>query len=227
MLEDRRGPTACTMIVHNLLHFKEDTMNFSEQDNYSCWNKERAVRQYVHQPNNHKNIECTFAATEERRETLKFGKEPKEIGPHPDKTEPNKLWAKSVEQANKLYCTPGQVHCQADIIGILVGGAHLFTMNGMVRRAIANEHCVPMTDVREDGTCCRSAWFPIHSYDGLLFRENEYAVVVTQDGERIVKLLDLFCAFAIDKWKPFLRAKTFEGHGVSNNGMTVISDIMT
>ncbi|RMX39913.1 hypothetical protein pdam_00025008 [Pocillopora damicornis] len=26
----------------NNLHFKEDTMNFSGQDNYSCWSKERA-----------------------------------------------------------------------------------------------------------------------------------------------------------------------------------------
>jgi len=70
LLEDRKGPTACTMIVHNLLHFKEDTMNFSGQDNYSCWNKERAVRRYVHQPNNHKNIECTFASNKERRDNF-------------------------------------------------------------------------------------------------------------------------------------------------------------
>lgn len=32
----------------NNLHFKEDTMNFSGQDNYSCWSKERAGRWYVH-----------------------------------------------------------------------------------------------------------------------------------------------------------------------------------
>ena len=94
LLEDRKGTTACTMIVHNLLHFKEDTMNFSGQDNYSCWNKERAVGRYVRQPNNHKNIECTFAATEERREALKFRREPKELGPHPEKNRPKQIVGK-------------------------------------------------------------------------------------------------------------------------------------
>ena len=113
LLKDRNGPTACTMIIPNLLHFKEDTCNFSGQDNYSCWNKERAVRRYVHQSNNGKNIECTFAATEERHEALKFRKEPENLGPDPAKTDPNKLWAKSIEQAKKLYysntkCFPWQ-----------------------------------------------------------------------------------------------------------------------
>lgn len=38
---------------------------------YSCWVKERAVKRYIRQSNNHKNIEVTFAATEIRREVLK------------------------------------------------------------------------------------------------------------------------------------------------------------
>ena len=225
LLEDRRGTTACTMIVHNLLHFKEDTMNFSGQDNYSCWNKERAVRRYVRQPNNQKNIECTFAATEERREALKFRKEPKEQGPHPQKTDPNKLWAKSIEQARKLYCTDDQVHRQADITGILVGGAHSLTLDVTVRQTIANEQCLPITDIEEDATRFRSVWFPCHSYDGLLYREKEHAVVITQDGESIVKLLDLLCVFVIDQWKLFLRAKKFEEQGFSNNGLKVVSEM--
>ena len=44
LLEERRGPTACVIIVHNLLHFKDDIKRFSGLDNYSCWTKERAVR---------------------------------------------------------------------------------------------------------------------------------------------------------------------------------------
>ena len=72
LLEERRGPTACVMILHNLLHFKDDIRKFSGLDNYSCWTKERAVRRYVKQSSNCKNIECTFAASESRREFIKM-----------------------------------------------------------------------------------------------------------------------------------------------------------
>ncbi len=75
LLEERRGPTACVMILHNLLHFKDDIRKFSGLDNYSCWTKERAVRRYVKQSSNCKNIECTFAASESRREFIKMKSE--------------------------------------------------------------------------------------------------------------------------------------------------------
>ena len=226
LLEVRRGTTACTMIVHNLLHFKEDTRNFSGQDNYSCWNKEIAVSRYVHHPNNHKNIEHTFANTEELREALKFRKEPKEQRPDPQKTDPNKPWAKSIEQAQKLYCTHQEVHLQADLTGcILVGGVHYLTLDARVRHTIANEQCVPIEDIKDDATCYRSVWFPSHCYDGLLYRENEHAVIITQDGETIVKLLDLLCVFASDEWKLFLRAKKFEEQNFSSNGMKVVTQM--
>lgn len=43
-------------------------------DDYS-WTKERAVRRYVKQSSNYKNIECTFAASESRREFIKMKSE--------------------------------------------------------------------------------------------------------------------------------------------------------
>ena len=63
------------MIVHNLLNFKDDIRRFSGLDSYSCWTKERAVRRYVRQSGNCKNIECTFASSECRREFIKMRKE--------------------------------------------------------------------------------------------------------------------------------------------------------
>ena len=224
LLEDRNGPTACTMIIHNLLHFKEDTCNFSGQDNYSCWNKERAVRRYVHQSNNRKNIECTFAATEERREALKFRKEPENLGPDPAKTDPNKLWAKSIEQAKKLYYSNTQVRSLAKKSGMIVGGAKPFTMNDVVRQTISNEHSVLVTDVEVDGTCCRSAWFPTHGYDGLLYRENEHAIVIREVGERTVRLLNFFSAFVCDTWQLFFKAKEFKDVGYSDTGWKVVEE---
>ena len=71
LLEEHYGPTSCHITLHDLLHFRDDIKNFSGLDNYSCWVQERAVRRYIHQSSNHKNIECTFAAAELRREVLK------------------------------------------------------------------------------------------------------------------------------------------------------------
>ena len=75
LLEERRGPTACVIIVHNLLHFKDDIRKFSGLDNYSCWTKERAVRRYIKQSSNCKNIACTFASSEARLQFIKMRKE--------------------------------------------------------------------------------------------------------------------------------------------------------
>jgi len=75
LLEERRDPTACVITVHNLVHFKDDIKRFSGLENYSCWTKERAVRRYVRQCSNCKNIECTFASTESRCEFIKMRSE--------------------------------------------------------------------------------------------------------------------------------------------------------
>ena len=75
LVEECRGPTKCVIILQNMLHLKEDIENFSGLDNYSCWTKERAVKRYVNQSNNGKNIEATFAASESRRECLKAKEE--------------------------------------------------------------------------------------------------------------------------------------------------------
>jgi len=75
LLEERRGPHKCVIILHNLLHIKEDILNFSGLDNYSCWTKERAVKRYISQSSNCKNIEATFASTESRRECFKVKEE--------------------------------------------------------------------------------------------------------------------------------------------------------
>lgn len=71
LVEEAYGPQRCVITLHNLQHFREDIERFSGLDNYSCWVKERAVKRYIRQSNNHKNIEVTFAATEMRREVLK------------------------------------------------------------------------------------------------------------------------------------------------------------
>lgn len=80
LLEEHYGSTSCHITLHNLLHFRDDVKNFSGLDNYSCWVQERAVRRYIYQSSNHKNIECTFAAAELRREVLKAQNEINVVG---------------------------------------------------------------------------------------------------------------------------------------------------
>ena len=71
LTEEHRGPTSCVVTEHNLLHISSDAMRFSHPDNYWCFSFERAVRRYVTTKSNFKNIECTYAKKEARRELLK------------------------------------------------------------------------------------------------------------------------------------------------------------
>lgn len=128
------------------------------------------------------------------------------------------MWARSIEQAKKLCYTNAQVHSLAKKSGMIVGGSKPFTMNDVVRQAIFNEHSVLVTDVEVDDICCRSAWFPIQGYDGLLYRQNEHAFVICEVGESTVRLLNFFTAFVCDTWQLFFKAKEFQDVDCSDTG---------
>lgn len=176
---------------------------------------------HVRESNNRK---CTFTATEECREALMFRKEPENLGPDPTKTDPNKMWARSIEQAKRLCYTNTHVYSLAKKSGMIVRGSKPFTMNDVVRQAISNEHSVLVTDVEVDGTCCRSAWFPIHGYDGLLYRQNEHAIVIREVGEITVRLLNFFSAFVCNTWQLFFKAKEFQDKSCSDTGWKVLEE---
>lgn len=71
LIEENIGLHASVVTAHNLLHVEEDVFRFSLPDNYWCFAFERAVKKYISIPNNRKNIECSFAKKEQRREFLK------------------------------------------------------------------------------------------------------------------------------------------------------------
>ena len=75
LLEEWVSPNQCTITAHNLLHIKDDIKRFGHPDNYWCWFFERCVKKYIKISQNHKNIECSFANAESRREVLKFHNE--------------------------------------------------------------------------------------------------------------------------------------------------------
>ncbi|CAB4029990.1 Hypothetical predicted protein [Paramuricea clavata] len=216
LLEENRGPSACPIILHNLLHFKDDIKNFSGLDNYSCWTKERAVKRYTRNPSNCKNIECTFAASESRRESLKVIKERESQTPNEDSVNEDLLWAKSIDQARKLY-KASQVVQEKSSIGILVGGPHRFVLSYQIQHEIAVMSDVRNNDVIDGATSYRSIWKPNHGFNGLLYRVREEAIVVaSQGGEVSVQIQKIFTVLVAGQSKHFLYCSVFK-EVVGNN----------
>lgn len=112
------------------------------------------------------------------------------------------------------------MHSLAKKSGMIVGGAKPFTKNDVVRQT--NEHSVLVTDVEVGGTCCHTAWFSTHGYDGSLYRENEHAIVIREVGEGTVRLLNFFSASVCDTWQ--LKAKEFKDVGYSDTGWKVVEE---
>jgi len=84
LTEEVLGLDKCVVTVHNLLHMTEDIDRFSAPDNYWCYCFERAVCKYVHRSSNKRNIECTYAKAECRREFLKFSHFKHQQQPQPE-----------------------------------------------------------------------------------------------------------------------------------------------
>ena len=70
MVEETFGLDACVVTEHNLVHVADDICRFSSPDNYWVFDLERAVKRYVNQSTNHRNIEKTYSDSETRREVL-------------------------------------------------------------------------------------------------------------------------------------------------------------
>ena len=70
MVEETFGLDACVITEHNLIHVADDISRFSSPDNYWVFDLERAVKRYVNQTTNHRNIEKTYSDNETRREVL-------------------------------------------------------------------------------------------------------------------------------------------------------------
>jgi hypothetical protein len=91
LIEENVGLHACVVTAHNLIHVEEDVFRFSLPDNYWCFAFERAVKKYISIPNNHKNIECSFAKKEQRREFLKSLNTEEASLPHAAKIDVDKV----------------------------------------------------------------------------------------------------------------------------------------
>lgn len=89
------------------------------------------------------------------------------------------LWAKSLDQA-KLFYKSVNVVLQQAISGISVGGMKPFHLNDNECFEIA-EAC--NINVSKNAFTCRSVWKPLHGFEGLLYKEKEFAVVICGEDE--------------------------------------------
>ena len=82
--EEQVGLQQCHVTLHNLIHLPDDVIRFGPPDNFWCFSFERAVKRFVHQKTNSKNIELSFAKAECRREFQRA------LTPPPDQPKYNK-----------------------------------------------------------------------------------------------------------------------------------------
>ena len=97
--------------------------------------------------------------------------------------------------------------------GILVGGLHNYHLTENVRKQVADCFETDIQNVGESGKCCRSAWFPGHKFNGLLYRENENIIFVTSEGEIVGKILNIFTVHISGQSRAFLALKRFHWAG--------------
>ncbi len=163
--EEVQGLTKCHVTFHNLVHLPEDVKCFSTPDNYWCFPFERAVCRYIERSSNKKNIECTYANAESRREFLKFSshKRHKDSVPLP---ESGLMCVRSTEAAHEL----AKAHPTPSAEGIFVGKRVLRTLSEDDQTQLAlGEETV--------ASHFRSLFLPSHGYNGMSYRSGEFVLV--------------------------------------------------
>ena len=136
------------------------------------------------------------------------------------------MWAKSIDQALKLYKSSQAVQEQS-AIGILVGGPGRFVLSNQMQHEIAAICNVPDNDVVDGATSYRSIWKPSHGFNGLLYRVKEDAIVVAnQGGEICVQIQNIFRVSVAGKSQYFINCSVFkEVIDISDGGRLIdISD---
>ncbi|XP_015775669.1 PREDICTED: uncharacterized protein LOC107353796 [Acropora digitifera] len=204
--EEHRGLTSCTVTEHNILHIASDAMRFSHPDNYWCFSFERAVRRYVTTKSNFKNIECTYAKKEARRELLKHLHSHIEGQPKQYKFSLEKMSATSLDGARHLMkIAEGSSHyVNNSNKGILVGGAdrnyvHLSGQEVDQIKSTFTGICSSEVIVPEMALAFKSLLKPQQgiSGQGLLYRRGEH-IFVDMENVASVVLVERFLCLQIE-----------------------------
>ena len=92
------------------------------------------------------------------------------------------------------------VRNQGDAIGVLVGAPKPYVLPHQIQHEVADLCSVPYDDVKDGATSFQSIWKPSHGYNGLLYRVNESAIVISSHvGEVFVVLTKIFRVSVADQ----------------------------
>lgn len=122
-----------------------------------------------------------------------------------------------MESAKTLYQQSQQRH------SFLVGGQHSLVLGQSNCQKIADASDVDVSDVGGDAFCCRSVWKPSHGYDGLLYREEEFVVVVKEgQGEAVAQISHIFPTAIAGVYQSYLDVQIMELVGFSPCGLPLV-----
>jgi len=80
-------------------------------------------------------------------------------------------------------------------------------------------------EIQDSATSYRSIWKPSHRFNGLLYRVNENAIVVSHHvGEVVVQLQKIFRVLAAGQSMYFVHAKSFRSLGFNDNGGRLVQE---
>ncbi|KXJ21525.1 RNA-directed DNA polymerase from mobile element jockey [Exaiptasia diaphana] len=231
LMEETYGLQFCKITVHNLFHVKEDAMRFSHPDNYWCFSFERAVNRYVNTSTNFKNIECTYAKMEKRRELMKLLNTSfllQDSRRKPLIIDVDKMCAKNLEAAYDLIKIVSESHisqvnrCNK---GVLVGGMSSNECTLLREQKLQIEDCfdgVNVQDVQEMAFKFKSLLKPLHGSGGVLYRVGEHVIINdVSNVETVIELMAFYCVPIGSVYLTFCEGKKYDTMEDDDGNLTV------
>ena len=130
--------------------------------------------------------------------------------------------AKTLEQAKLLGKMNNALNEQLSH-GILVGGQHSLLLGDSDCQKIADVSDVDVGGVSGNAFSCRSVWKSSHGYDGLLYCEQEYVVIVREgQGEAIGHVAHIFATCVANVYTSYLDVQVMESVGFTSWGLPLV-----
>ena len=106
---------------------------------------------------------------------------------------------------------------------ILVGGQDSLLLGHSDRQKISDVSDVDVGGVSGNAFSCRSVWKSSHGYDGFLYREQEYVVIVREgQGEAIGHVAHIFARRVANVYTSYLDVQVMECIGFTSWGLPLV-----
>lgn len=128
-----------------------------------------------------------------------------------------------MQQAKQLTKVHTILHPQISRRGILVGGKHSLLLGQSDKQVVADISNADVSDVSGNAFDCRSVWKATHDYDGLLYREKEFIVIIKEgQGEAVAQLNRVFSTSIAGVYTPYLDVQIMERVDFTAQGLPLV-----